>query len=105
MNTFTLETLGAENQHFIGTTGISRHNCALGFLPAFRDSSTGKIYQSRFADGHPAPIHCLTGLPSEVILVRSATGLVVTVKPSLECGFVLEERFYIREQAARLRAL
>jgi len=35
----------------------------------------------------------------------SATGLVVTVKASLESGFVLEERFYTREQAAQLQAL
>ncbi len=105
LNAFTLETLSAENQRFIGTTGISCHNRALGFLAAFRDNITDKIYLSRFADGHPAPIHCLDGLPDEAILVRSATGRVVAVKASLETGFVLEERFYTREQAAQLQAL
>ena len=76
-----------ENYQYIDTGGISENNRSQGFVPAFLDSNTGNIYRSRFANGLPAPIHMLSGLPH-------------TIKNSVVSGFLLEKTFYTREEAA-----
>lgn len=79
--------LAQENHKYIDTGGISENNRSQGFVPAFLDSNTGNIYRSRFANGMPAPIHMLSGLPQ-------------TIKNSVVSGFLLEKIFYTREEAA-----
>lgn len=81
-------TLVLENLAFSGTGGISRNNADLGFMPGFLDIRTGKIYRSRYADGSPAPVHLLEGLRE--------------IRQYLIAGFIREQRFYTREQAARM---
>ena len=71
------ELLKRENELHAGTGGRSPENRDLGFRPAFLDFETQIIYPSRFADGRPAPIHVLDGLPEDVIVDRSASGRVV----------------------------
>lgn len=93
--------LRRENVEFQGTGGRSQENRALGFRPAFLDVDTSTVYPSRFADGRPAPFHLLDGLPAEVVLARSASGRVASVKSSIVSGFTLEGEFYTREAAAR----
>lgn len=93
-------TLCRENQHFARTGGISRENRGFGFLPAFRDESTGALYLSRLADGRPAPIHVLDGLPEEIVAERSAEGAVRSLKRSVVSGFIRAGRFYTRAEAA-----
>lgn len=52
------------------------------------------------ADGRPAPMHLLEGLPPAVVTARDATGRVIALKSTVLAGFVRAERFYTREQAA-----
>jgi hypothetical protein len=98
------ELLKNENELHEGTGGRSQENRDLGFRPAFLDFQTQVIYPSRFADGRPAPIHVLDGLPDEVIVDRAATGRVVCAKASLISGFVRNGFFYTRSAAAKAAA-
>ena len=100
LQALTRKTLAEENRHYTGRGGISEENRGLGFLPAYRDSATGNIHLSRFADGRRAPIHLLDGLPEQLALRRDASGKVIALKGSVSAGFVREGRFYTREQAA-----
>jgi hypothetical protein len=96
----TEKLLQMETVAFRGTGGVSAENGRKGFHPAFLDQDTQSVYLSRFADGRPAPFHLLDGLPDEVVLDRGPTGRVKSVKASVVSGFVLDGRFYTREQAA-----
>ena len=103
----TPNRLKAENKQFAGSSGVSSQNRSLGLLPAFRDSASGKIYRSCWADGRPAAVHCLDGLPDDVVEQRSTTtGKVLAVRATLESGFVdiKENTFYTRAEACRLMA-
>lgn len=93
--------LQLETRAFQGTGGISSENGHRGFRPAFLDQATAHVYLSRFADGRPAPFHLLDGLPEGLVLDRDAAGRVKAVKATVVSGFVLEGRFYTREEAAR----
>lgn len=102
MNTqMSEQVLHRENVEFMGTGGRSQENTSVGFRPAFQDSETLMVYPSRFADGRPAPMHLLDGLPSDVVLTRTPSGRVATVKATIVSGFTLDGRFYTREAAAR----
>jgi hypothetical protein len=98
-----VKRLQQENVIHALTGGVSSGNAALGFRPAFLDSSTLAIYPSRFADGRPAPFHLLDGLPDDVVIDRLASGRVVAAKSSLISGFERGGFFYTREAAARAR--
>lgn len=100
----TPRRLVEQNRRFRGSGGISQENRAGGFLPAFADTRTGATYPSRFADGRPAPVHLLDGLPTELVVARSSSGRVEAVKASVVAGFVRAGRFYTREQAAEAMA-
>lgn len=93
-------TLRSENRRYRGSGGRSPENRGAGFRPAFRDSETGCVYESRFGDGRPAPCHLLDGLPDAVVLARDDCGRVRDVKPGVVSGFVRDERFYTRDEAA-----
>jgi hypothetical protein len=94
--------LECENRWFAGTGGRSEENRPCGFRPAFMDADTRSVYGSCFADGTPAPVHLLDGLPDEVVLTRDPSGRVRAAKASVIAGFVLEGRFFTREEAGRL---
>ena len=96
----TTRVLRQQNLAFQGTGGISAGNRSQGFAPAFLDTETGMIYLARYADGRPAPLHLLEGLPQEVAVSRDAAGSCTGVKPSLIAGFVRAGQFYTREQLA-----
>ena len=96
----TPRSLKTENRQFAGTRGVSQENRSTGFVPAFIDHRTGKVYLSRFANGRQAPVHLLDGLPDELVLQRSDSGRVLAVRDTLESGFVRNSRFYTRSQAA-----
>lgn len=98
---FSISTLVNENCVYRRTGGVSAGNRAQRFIPAFCDVATGKAYRSCFADGRPAPIHLLDGLPEPLILERStAAGAVKAVKHTVTAGFLRDGQFYTREQAA-----
>ena len=64
------------------------------------DSTNGHIYRSCFADGTPAPIHILDGLPEKTVIKRSKDGAVLEISHSIISGFEREGRFYTRKEAA-----
>jgi hypothetical protein len=97
---WTAQTLRQQNRRFQGTGGVSAENRSQGFAPAFLDTETHRIYRACFADGRPAPMHLLEGLPPAVVTARDATGRVIALKSTVLAGFVRAERFYTREQAA-----
>ncbi|MCP5419335.1 MAG: hypothetical protein H6970_08290 [Gammaproteobacteria bacterium] len=100
----TPEGLCRENHHYRGTGGVSCNNRRAGFRSAFLDSATGRVYLSRFANGQPAPIHILDGLPDDLVVRRSAEGRITAVKQTLIAGFLAAGVFYTREQAAQIMA-
>jgi hypothetical protein len=101
MNTLlTTDTLRKQNLAFVGTGGVSEENRSSGFRPAFFDLASGRAALARFADGRPAPMHLLDGLPEEWVVQRDAAGRVRAIKDSVIAGFVRDGRFYTREQAA-----
>jgi hypothetical protein len=97
----TNETLRKENLAFVGTGGVSAENRSSGFLPAFYDLETERAELSRFADGRPAPMHLLEGMPAEWVARRDSSGGIIALKVSVIAGFVRNGYFYTREQAAR----
>ena len=96
----TIETLTQQTQAFRGTGGTSQECRCCGMRPAFRDSRTGIVYPSRFADGRPAPIHVLGGLPNQFVLARDVAGCVLAVDSELVSGFVRDGSFFTRDEAA-----
>lgn len=91
--------LARENLRYANSGGISENNRDRGFVPAFLDTNSGRAYRSRFADGRPAPVHLLCGLPAKLFIGGTAGGQT-EVKASVISGFLLERTFYTREAAA-----
>jgi hypothetical protein len=101
----TGERLRKENRTYNGTGGVSAGNSTSGFIPAFRDTATGRVEPSRLADGSPAPMHLLAGLPEEWIVARGEGNQVLAVKGTVIAGFLRAGAFYTRAEAARAVAL
>lgn len=101
---FTIKALQHQNLAFAGTAGVSKQNRKRGFVPGFYDRATGQVYISRNADGHPAPVHLLDGLPDKLVVARTHSGQVAAIKGTVIAGFVLDGEFYTREQAAHMLA-
>ena len=100
--TYTAMRLQQENLAFAGTGGVSQNNRKHSFRAAFLDTASGRVELARFADGSPAPMHVLSGLPAEWIEHRDAAGEPVAVLASVVAGFVRNKIFYTREEAAAL---
>lgn len=96
----TVQTLRSENRGFAGSGGISQNNRSQDFHAGFYDCESRQTVISRFADGTPAPIHLLDGLPRHWVTERNAAGRVLAVKGSVVSGFIRHGRFYTRAQAA-----
>lgn len=100
MLTLSKRYLELEQAAHRGTGGVSSHNRHLGFVPAFMDTRTGKVYACTFADGRPAAFHLLDGLPDELVVARDRHGRPSHVVGTVIAGFSLDGRFYTRDQAA-----
>lgn len=98
--TLSAAVLRDQNRCFLNTGGRSQENGSEGFRPAYHDTDTGKIYLSCFADGRPAPIHLLEGLPAELAVSRDDHGRTTAAKATVIAGFVRNDRFYTRQEAA-----
>lgn len=96
----SVAALQDQNRCFQNTGGRSQENRSEGFRPAYQDTDTGKTYLSRFADGRPAPLHLLDGLPTELAVLRDAHGRITAVKATVIAGFIRNDRFYTRQEAA-----
>lgn len=97
----TDERLRRENLAFAGTRGVSANNWAFGFVPAFRDTDTGRVEIARLANGRPAPMHIIEGLPTDWAAAR-VDGRVCALKASIVAGFLRNGVFYTREEAAAI---
>ncbi len=95
------ELLARQNQDYEGSGGVSRNNRQSGLLPAFSNTKDGRVEISRFADGRPAPMHLLEGVPDEWVQQRDSQGHVLKLKSGIVAGFVRDRRFYNREEAAK----
>jgi hypothetical protein len=93
-----------QNHEFAGTAGVSANNRQAGFVPGYRNCLTGETRISRFADGTPAPVHVLEGLPREWVDRRDDQGRVMRTAAGIVAGFLRHGRFYTRDQAAGLLA-
>lgn len=71
------------------------------FQPAFYDFDRQEVHLSRYADGRPAPIHVLDGLPEALVADRAVSGRVARLKASVIPGFVRDGFFYTRAAVAR----
>ena len=98
----TTKMLETQNRFFAGTGGVSPENRHLGFVPGFLDEETGSVYRACEADGSPAPVHIMDGLPETLVLARNQSGRVAALKGTVIAGFIFEGQFYTREQAARV---
>lgn len=97
--------LAAERQCFRGTAGESGAAAGCGLQPAFRDDVSGEVVPACFADGRPAPLHLLEGLPPAWVARRDAAGRPLAARTGVVCGFLHQGCFYTRgEAAARFRA-
>ncbi|UTW12583.1 sigma-54-dependent Fis family transcriptional regulator [Marinobacterium rhizophilum] len=96
----TPAVLRLQNEVFRGSGGVSDENREMGFRPAFYDMETGEVYPSCFANGLPAPMHLLDGLPPELVLARHDSGRVSAVRSGLVAGFMRHGHFFTRAQAA-----
>jgi hypothetical protein len=92
--------LEEENRRFADSPGISINNRGSGFLPAFKNSLSGYSVVSRFADGCPAPIHIIDGLPDEWLEGRDINGEAIGIRPHIISGFLRNGRFYTREEVS-----
>jgi hypothetical protein len=92
--------LRQQNREFANSGGVSAGNRKQGFIPAFCNTGSGRCVRSRFADGTPAPVHTLDGLPTKWIKQRDAEGHVTATIATVIAGFLRNGRFYTREEAA-----
>jgi hypothetical protein len=76
----------------------------LGFLPAFLDFASQRIYPPRFADGSLGQGHVMDGLPDELVADRAPSGRVIRLKPTVIAGYVRYGFFYTRAAATRAAA-
>lgn len=96
--------LQVQNAEFAGTGGVSPNNRGLGFVPGYLNTHTGETIVSRFADGLPAPVHVLDGLPDGWVAERDATGKVTRAVDSVIAGFLRNGEFFTRNSAAMAAA-
>ena len=95
----------ADEEGLYGRThGARRGDRPQGFVPGFRNEVTGELARSRYADGAPAPMHLLDGLPEHWVAERDPEGRVTRARPGVVSGFLRDGRFYTRDQAAQVAA-
>ena len=100
MLTMSKRYLELEEDVHRGTGGVATENRHLGFVPAFMDSSTGRVYQCILADGRPSAFHVLDGLPDALVVAHDRRGRPAQVVGTMISGFTLDNRFYTRKQTA-----
>ena len=101
----TPEELKRQRARHKGSGGSSEENRNAGFRPAFMDVDSHLVFQSLTAEGQPAPVHVLDGLPEHLIVERDEDGLVTRIREQVVAGFLRDGQFYTRDEAARLTSL
>ncbi len=90
--------LAWENHRHKNTSGISRNCRHNGYLPAFQNRLTGETRMSTFADGSPASVHLLDGLPNHWVVSRDDDNHVLAVLDTVVSGFVRDGEFFTRDE-------
>ncbi len=93
----TSSALADQNETFSDTAGLSQNNSHAGFVPGYQDTQTGETHISRYANGKPAPIHLLEGLPDDWVARRDAEGHVAETKSGIVAGFIRDGEFFTRD--------
>ena len=96
----TRADLARENDCFADTQGISENNRSRHFVPAFRDQLTGETHASVFADGRPAAVHLVDGVPDHWVVSRDKDEHVTAVLETVISGFLRDGVFFTREEVA-----
>lgn len=97
MSLIQSKRLEVENERYANTGGISQNNASMRFIPAFKNSLTGEVALSRYANGTTAPFHLMEGLP-ETWLIKKAK--CTDLKAYIISGFVRFGKFFDRQEAA-----
>lgn len=100
----TEHVLRQENLAYIDSGGVSANAQKVHLVPAFQDVETGRIEIARMQNGCPAAMHLIVGLPEEWAVNHDLSGQISALKATIIAGFVRENVFYTREQAADLIA-
>ncbi len=100
IKSFSDAALVSESKRYQGTGGSSQGNDTFGFIPAFCDTSNNTVYLSRLADGQLARVHVLDGMPEHLVVSRENNRVTAVLK-SVIAGFVLNEAFFTRDEAAQ----
>lgn len=98
-NRLKVSSLTIENQQYRETDGVSAANRCFGFIPGFLNTHSGDVYLSCFSNGQPAPVHLFDGLPGHVVQKSIVTGRAYALQDGVISGFILNRRFYTREEA------
>ncbi len=96
----TRADLAQENDCFADTHGVSKNCRSRHFMPAFRDQLSGETHASVFADGRPAMVHLLDGVPEHWIVSRDENQQVTAVLDTIVSGFLRDGVFFTREEVA-----
>ena len=99
---YTQEQRRTENEIYAGTGGVSCNAATARFVPAFRDTATGRVEIARTADARPATMHLFCCLPDAWVAERDPAGEIVALIDTIVAGFVRDGVFYTRDEAARL---
>ncbi|XOV86739.1 MAG: hypothetical protein ACFHX7_17425 [Pseudomonadota bacterium] len=95
-------TLKTENTFYRGSAGVSQNNRCHGFLPAFRDTRSGRVEVSRMKNGNPAPVHLIDWLPKGWALETGPDGAIRSLRPEIVSGFVRNGVFYTRQECLEI---
>jgi hypothetical protein len=97
------ENITRHSAHIHDAKNITREQTrGYGFVPAFKDCNDGCVYLSRNANGTPEPIHKVDGIPNHLIVCLDLYGKKKKLKESVIVGFVRDNHFFSRSQAAIL---
>jgi hypothetical protein len=89
----------SDNRTGTKTRSVKIPGAMLGFAPAYLNSQTGEMMLSTFANGSPAPIHLLEGLPADWVAAQTEAGKTGVLKDTVISGYIRDNRFFTREQA------
>lgn len=76
-------------------------NCLNGFTPAFLNAESGDIAFAKFANGFPAPVHIVEGLPENWFKQPNKKSGKEDLKQEIVSGFIREGHFFTREEATQ----
>jgi hypothetical protein len=90
----TVAELKEQRGTYQTVSGKSLSDLCIGFMPAFRDVTTGETHLALRPDGSLSPVHLIDGLPSNWVSKWDSNGRAMGLKSTIVAGFFRGERFY-----------